>query len=81
LPDPSVIPVPITVPDPSVSVMSVLISPIPVIVGVESVVKNGPMRSPPILVIVGATGASVSIVRENGAAELTFPDGSVLVIV
>lgn len=51
------------------------------IVGVESLVRNGTDPSHPIIVIVGATGAVVSIVREKGVVGLALPDVSVLMTV
>jgi hypothetical protein len=59
-PDPSVIPVPMIVPLAFLIVMSVFASQVPVIVGVLSVVANGPVTSHHAELIVGATGGVTS---------------------
>ena len=82
-PDPSTIPVPTIVPDPSRRVTIAQISPVPDRVGVVSFVRViPPVEVCPLRVAIdGALGATVSIWIERESGVLIFPVGSVAVIV
>ena len=66
VPDALTVPVQRTVPEPSFTVMIAPTSPVPVIVGVESLVRYGDVVSPPTERTVGARGAIVSMTTVAG---------------